>query len=467
MTVETDFEGLAADVRGEFLLPDDDGYDEARTIWNAMIDRRPAAIVRCAGVADVIRSVDVAREYDLPLAVKGGGHNVAGNAVCDDGLVIDLSPMDSVRVDTLERTVRVGPGATIADLDHETQAFGLAVPAGFNSETGVAGLTLGGGFGYLSRKYGMTIDNLRSVDLVTADGELVRASEDENPGLFWGVRGGGGNFGVVTSFEFDCHDVGPEILAGLIIHRAEDARDVVRNWRDFVTDVPDELSVWVVALSAPPFPFIDDAYHGEPVVAVLTVYDGDIEEGRTLIEPLRTFGDPIADIVTPRQYAEWQQFFDGAYAAGARNYWKSLNFTEFGDETIDTCLEYALSRPTPASKFAMVHLGGATSRVAADATAYPHRDAEFLVNVVARWDEPERDGECIDWARSSYDALTEYSTDGTYVNFISEDAGEERFAYRENYDRLVELKTEYDPENLFRLNQNVAPRSRIEGGGDD
>ena len=461
MSDGTSLKELEAEVRGDVLAPDDDGYDEARTIWNAMIDRRPTVIVRCAGVADVIRGIEAAREFDLPLAVKGGGHNVAGNAVCEDGLMIDLSRMDSVRVDPTDRTVRVGPGATMADLDHETQAFGLATPGGFNSETGVAGLTLGGGFGYLSRKYGMTIDNLRSVDLVTADGELVSASEDENPDLFWGVRGGGGNFGVVTSFEFDCHEVGPEILAGLVIHQAEDAPDVVRHWQDFVADVPDELVVWVVALSAPPFPFIDDAYHGTPVVAVLAVYVGEIEQGEKLVEPLRTFGDPIADIVQPRQYAQWQQFFDGAYAAGARNYWKSLNFTEFDDETIDTCLEYALARPTPETKFAMVHLGGETSRVPTDATAYPHRDAEFLVNVVARWNEPERDDACIDWARASYDALTEHSTDGTYVNFISEDTGEERFAYRENYDRLVELKSEYDPENVFQLNQNVTPHREV------
>ena len=444
-------------VLGEVLLPGETGYDDARTVWNAMINRKPAVITRCAGTADVISAVEFAREQNLTVAVKGGGHNVAGNAVCDDGLVIDLSPMSSVRVDPEAQTARVGPGATMADLDHETQAFGLATPAGFNSETGVAGLTLGGGFGYLSRKYGMTVDNLRSVDLVTADGELVHASEDENEDLFWGVRGGGGNFGVVTSFEFDLHEVGPEILAGLIIHRADDASAVVRHWRDFVTDIPDELSVWVISLSAPPLPFIDEKYHGTPIVAVLTVYVGDVDAGAELVEPLRTFGDPLGDNVAPRPYADWQQFFDKAYASGARNYWKSLNFSEFTDETVDTSLEYALNRPTSQSKFAMVHLGGATTRVPTDATAYPHRDAEFVVNIVARWDEPEQDDKCIGWARESHDALNEYSTEGTYVNFISESSGEEQFAYRENYTRLVELKDEYDPANRFRLNQNIKP----------
>jgi FAD/FMN-containing dehydrogenase len=467
MTTESAIETLDAEVRGDLLRPDDDGYDEARTIWNAMIDRRPAVIVRCAGAADVISAVNAATEHGLPLAVKGGGHNVAGNAVCDDGLVIDLSPMSSVRVDPVEKTARVGPGATIADLDHETQAFGLATPAGFNSETGVAGLTLGGGFGYLSRKYGMTIDNLRSVELVTADGELIHASEAKRPDLFWAVRGGGGNFGVVTSFEFDLLEVGPEILAGLIVHRADDAQAVVRRWRDVVADVPDELSVWIVSLSAPPLPFIDEKYHGTPIVVILTVYAGDLDAGRELIEPLRTFGNPLGDNVAARPYADWQQFFDKAYASGARNYWKSLNFAAFTDETIDVSLEYGLNRPTPESKFAMVHLGGATTRVPADATAYPHRDAEFVVNVVARWTDPEQDDACIGWARDSHDALVEHSTDGTYVNFISEETGEERFAFRENYDRLVEVKTAYDPENLFSMNQNVEPRGTVGVGHDD
>ncbi|TYL38129.1 FAD-linked oxidase [Natronococcus pandeyae] len=454
---QREYEPLARDVHGEVLQPGDDDYDEARSIWNGMIDRKPAAVVRPTGAADVMTAVDFAREHGLPLAVKGGGHNVAGNAVCDDGLVIDLCSMSSVRVDPDAQTARVGPGATMADLDHESQAFGLATPAGFNSTTGIAGLTLGGGFGWLSRKYGMTVDNLRSVDVVTADGELVRASEDENPDLFWGVRGGGGNFGVVTSFEFDLHEVGPEILAGLILYPAEDARAVVRHWRDFVADIPDELTVWIVVLTAPPFPFVPDAYHGSPVVAVAPFYAGELADGMALIEPLRTFGDPVADNVEPRPYAAWQQFFDPAYAPGARNYWKSLNFTEFTDETIDASLEYALARPSPETKFAMVHLGGAPSRVPTDATAYPHRDAEFVVNIVARWNDPEQDDDCIEWARNSHDALTEYSTDGTYVNFISERTGEERFAYRENYDRLVELKRKYDPENRFRLNQNVKP----------
>ena len=303
----------------------------------------------------------------------------------------------------------------------------------------------------------MTVDNLRSVDVVTADGDLVHASETERPNLFWALRGGGGNFGIVTSFEFDLHKVGPEILAGLINHAADDAHAVVRHWRDYVADVPDELTVWVVVLTAPPAPFIPESHHGEPVVAVLPIYAGTPDADWPLVEPLQTFGDPLGDNVAVRSYAKWQQFFDAANASGARNYWKSLNFPAFTDEMVDVALEYALARPTDDTKFAMAHMGGAMSRVPADATAYPHRNTEFLVNVQVRWEDESRDEECINWAAASYDALVEYSTEGTYMNFISEDTGQERFAYRDNYDRLVEVKTAYDLENLFRLNQNVTP----------
>ncbi len=454
---EPAYETLEDEIHGDVLRPGDEGYDGAREVWNAMIEKHPAVITRCTGPADVITSVNVAREHDMPIGVKGNGHNVAGNAVCDDGLTIDCSGMTAVRVDPSAQRARVEPGATLADVDHETQAFGLATPLGFVSETGIAGLTLGGGFGYLSRTFGMTVDNLRSVDIVTADGELLHASAEENPDLFWAVRGGGGNFGVVTSFEFDLHEVGPEVLAGLIIHPADDAHDVVCHWRDYVTEIPDELTVWVVMLTAPPAPFIPETHHGEPVVAVLPIYAGDPAAGWSLVEPLLEFGDPLGDNVAVRSYAKWQQFFDAANASGSRNYWKSLNFTEFSDEMIDTAIEYGLSRPTDDTKYAIAHMGGAMSRVPVDATAYPHRDAEFLVNIQVRWEDEKRDEACVERAGESYDALVDYSTDGTYMNFISEDTGKEGLAYRENYDRLVEVKTTYDPANVFRLNQNVKP----------
>ena len=462
MTLETPtdepaFESLSQRVHGSVLQPGDDDYDAARSLWNAMVEKYPDGIVQCTGPADVIAAIDFAREHELPLAVKGAGHNVAGNALCDEGVVIDLSQLSSVRVDPVAKTARVGPGATLADVDHETQAFGLATPLGFVSETGIAGLTLGGGFGWLSRKYGLTIDNLRSVDVVTADGELVHASETENPDLFWGIRGGGGNFGIVTSFEFNLHEVGPEILAGLLVYPASDARSIVQHWRDFVADAPDELSVWVLAATAPPFPFIPEEYHGRTIIAVVPVYVGDPTTGTALLEPLSQHGEPVADNVASRSYTAWQQYFDPANTSGARNYWKSLNFAAISDEVIDTCLEYGLELPTPETKLGIAHLGGATTRVGSDETAYPHRDAEFVVNITARWDDPAHDDECIEWASDAHAALAEYSTAGTYVNFISEEAGEEQFAYRENYERLATLKATYDPENVFQRNQNVKP----------
>lgn len=456
---ESAYETLEDEIMGDVLSPDDDGYDEAREVWNAMIEKYPAAIARCAGTADVIAAVNFAREHDLPIGVKGNGHNVAGNAVCNDGITIDLSGLTAVRVDPTAQTARVEPGATLADVDHETQTFGLATPLGFVSETGIAGLTLGGGFGYLSRTFGMTVDNLRSVDIVTADGNLLHASEDEHPDLFWAIRGGGGNFGVVTSFEYELHEIGPEVLAGLIIHTADDAHSVVRHWRDYVADIPDELTVWVIVLTAPPAPFIPESHHGQPVVAVLPIYAGEPEEGWSLVEPLLEFGDPLGDNVAVRSYARWQRFFDDANASGSRNYWKSLNFSEFTDEMIDASLEFALERPTADTKYAIAHMGGAMSRIPVDATAYPHRDTEFLVNIQVRWEDEAQDEECTEWAGESYDALVEHSTEGTYMNFISEDTGQERFAYRENYDRLVEVKTEYDPENVFWLNQNITPKT--------
>lgn len=448
---------LEEQLRGELLSFDGPGYDEARTVWNGMIERYPALIARCRGVADVIAAVDFVRENDLLVSVRGGGHHIAGNAVCDDGFMIDLSQMDSVRVDPDAKTASVGPGATLADFDHETQQFGLATPLGINSTTGIAGLTLGGGFGWLTRKYGMTIDNLRSVDIVTADGKLRHASETENPDLFWAVRGGSGNFGVVTSFEFDLHEVGPEVLAGPIVYAGEDAPDVIRNLREFNDDAPDESSVWAILRKAPPLPFLPADVHGVGVCIVVAFYAGDMDEGEEVLAPIREYGDPIADAVGPHQYAEFQQSFDPLLTEGARNYWKSHNFDGLSDEAIDTAIEYAAHLPTSLSEIFFGQVGGEMARVPADATAYPHRDATYVMNVHTRWEDAENDDRCISWAREFYDAMAPYASGGVYVNFVSEEEGQETNAYGENYDRLVELKDEYDPTNLFRMNQNVAP----------
>lgn len=449
---------LGERLRGSLLLPSDPGYDEARSVWNGMINRYPDLIVQPAGVSDVTTSVDFARKNDLLLAAKGGGHNIAGNAVADGGLMIDLSPMDSVRIDPDERIARVESGATLGDFDHEAQAFDLATPLGINSTTGVAGLTLGGGFGWLTRKYGMTIDNLRSVDIVTADGELRHASEEENSDLFWGVRGGGGNFGVVTSFEFDLHELGPEVLAGPIVYPGEDAVDVLRNVRDFNADAPDESAVWVILRNAPPLPFLPERVHGVGVAIVVAFYAGDIDTGEEVLAPVREHGEPIADAVGPHEYVEFQRAFDPLLTEGARNYWKSHNFGELSDEAIDTAVEYAANLPSALSEIFFGQVGGAMARVPPDATAYPHRDAEYVMNVHTRWEDPDDDEECIAWAREFYDAMAQYATGGVYVNFISEREGQETLGYGQNYERLVELKSEYDPENLFRVNQNVEPK---------
>ncbi|WP_435344838.1 FAD-binding oxidoreductase [Haloarchaeobius sp. HRN-SO-5] len=452
-------------LRGRVILPDDEDYDDCRRVWNSMIDRYPAMIVRCAGVADVIASVNFASEHDLLLAVRAGGHNVAGNAVCDDGLVVDLSPMTSVRVHPDERTVRVEPGVTMGDLDRETQAFGLATPGGTVSTTGVAGLTLGGGWGWLSRKHGLAADNLRSVDVVTADGELRHASDTENEDLFWGVRGGGGNFGIVTSFEFDCHPVGPEVLAGMVLHPFEDAVDVLRFHREFTDEAPDELACYAAIMTAPPAPFLPEAVHGEKVVALAPCYSGSIEAGEAVVQPLRDFGEPLVDLVQPTPFTAVQQMLDEPQAPGYRNYWKSRMVDPLPDDAIDVVVERARTLPSPTTQIVLEHLGGAISRVEPDATAYWNRNAAFSFNVFARWEDPAADEAHVSWAREVHDALGPFAADGVAVNFLGQEGDERvRAAYGDNHDRLVELKDAYDPDNRFRMNQTITPSALADRG---
>lgn len=448
---------LRTSLRGDVLTSGDAGYDEARTVWNAMIDRRPAMIARCTGTADVRAAVNFAREHQMLVSVKGAGHNIAGNAVCEGGLMIDLSPMKSVRIDPAAKTARVEPGCTLAEFDQAAQEYGLATPVGYNSTTGIAGLTLGGGFGWLSRKHGLTCDNLRAAEVVTADGELRRASEDENADLFWALRGGSGNFGVVTSFEFDLHPIGPEVLSGLLVHPLADAPEVFRKYREFAARAPDEVTAWCVLRHAPPLPFIPEEWHGERILILAAFYAGNMADGEKALQPLREIGNPIVDVIGPHPYAGWQQAFDPLLPAGARNYWKSHNFVEFTDGMIENFIAYAEKLPSPQSEIAIAQLGGATNRRSTDATAYPHRDAEFLMNLHTQWEDPAQDEECIAWARDLYHAMTPHATGGVYVNFVPERVGQERAAYRENYDRLVEVKNRYDPGNLFRLNQNIQP----------
>ncbi len=451
-------EALRAQLRGPLLAPGAPGYDEARAVWNGMYDRRPGLVIRCAGAADVRAGVRFAAERGLLLSVRGGGHNIAGSAVADGGLLLDLSPMRSVLVFPDARTARVEPGCLLGDVDRETQAFGLMTPLGINSTTGVAGLTLGGGFGWTSRRLGLTIDNLLSANVVTADGELRRASETENPDLFWAIRGGGGNFGVVTSFEFRLHPLGPEILAGLIVHPLAAAPDVLRAYRDIAAHAPDELACWAVLRKAPPLPFLAPEWHGREILALAVCYTGPIAEGQLAVEPIRALGNPLADVVSPHVYTTWQTALDPLLTPGQRNYWKSHDFSGVADTLIDLLVDFAGRIPDPQTEIALAQLGGAIARVPEGDTAYAHRAAAWTMNVHGRWSDPGKDPECVGWARELFQAAAPLATGGVYVNFLTqEEGGRIQAAYGANYDRLLQLKSRYDPANLFRVNMNIRP----------
>ena len=451
-------EELKRDFKGEVLLPSDGAYEGARQIWNAMIDKRPAVIARCATTADVVRGVNFARDNGLVLAVRGGGHNIAGNALCDDGLVIDLSKMKAARVDPARRRATIEGGATLGDLDAATQAHGLATPVGINSTTGIAGLTLGGGFGWLSRKYGMTIDNLESAEVVTAAGEVVRAGATEHPDLFWALRGGGGNFGVVTRFEFRLHSVGPHVLSGLIVYPISQAKSVLQQYREFVATAPEELAVWTVLRQAPPLPFLPEGVHGKGIIGLALIYVGDPKRGEALIEPLRKFGTPVGEHIGVQPYVAWQQAFDPLLGGGARNYWKSHNFSTLADGLFDAALQYIGKLPSPQCEIIIAAIDGAPTRPAPDSTAYPHRDTKFVMNVHGRWENQADDTRCTGWARDFFNAAAPFASGGVYVNFLTADEGDRvRSAYGSNYDRLAQVKRTYDPDNLFRMNQNIKP----------
>jgi FAD/FMN-containing dehydrogenase len=458
-TVSSDaIAALREALAGRLLSPGDDGYDEARTLWNAMIDRRPRLIVDCAAAGDAAHAVRFASEHGVLLSICGAGHNIAGNAACDGGLMVSFKNMNTVDVDPGSRRVRVQPGATLGDLDAATQAHGLAVPTGINSTTGIAGLTLGGGFGWLSRKYGLTIDSLLSVDIVTADGVARKASANENQDLFWGIRGGGGNFGVVTEFEFEAHPVGPEVLSGLIVHPFADAGSVLRAYREYVSSAPDEATAWVVMRKAPPLPFLSEDVHGTEIVVLAAMYAGDMADGEDVLAPLRAIGNPIADVISPHPFVGWQQAFDPLLTPGARNYWKTHDFDALSDGLIDAAIEYVGKLPDPQCEVFFAQLGGEPSRIPDDATAYQGRSAAFAMNVHGRWSEASQDDECIAWCREVFDGLAPYATGEAYVNFMTDDEGDRvEEAYGSSYARLVALKNRYDPTNLFRMNQNIRP----------
>jgi FAD/FMN-containing dehydrogenase len=463
-TTEVEVERKATDdlkrqLRGELLLPGDAGYEESRSIWNAMIDRRPAAIVRPRALPDVISSVRFAREHGIPLSIKGGGHNIAGLAVSDGGLMVDLSLMRNVSVDPAARTARAEAGSLLSDVDRATQAHGLATVLGFVSATGIAGLTLGEGFGYLTRRFGWTSDNLLSAEVVTAEGQAVHASEEENPDLFWGLRGGGGNFGVAMSFEYALHPVGPEVMGGLIAWRGEDAPKVLEMYRVLAEQAPPELTVAAILRKAPPAPWLPVEIHGKPIVALAILHSGPLDESRNQLAAIKAFGSPVGDIVQPRTYLSQQSILDATQPKGRRYYWKSEYLSQVEPDLLPLAIEHAWRMVSPYSAVILFPVDGALNRSPEDHSAVGNRDAAYVLNITGSWDKAEDDRPNIEWARAAWRDMRRFSTGGTYINFQTEEEGEERIraAYGKNYERLVEVKKRWDPGNLFRMNKNIVP----------
>jgi FAD/FMN-containing dehydrogenase len=445
-------------LRGPLVLPGDDGYAEAKQIWNGAHDARtPAAVVSCTGVADVMAALGFARSHDLTVAVRGGGHSVAGLSTVDGGMLIDLSPMRNVRVDPNARRAYVGPGATWGDVDHEAQQFGLATTGGLVSTTGVAGFTLGGGIGWLMRQYGLACDNLVGADVVTADGRLVHASATENSDLFWGLRGGGGNFGIVTSFELALHPVGPEIYAGPLFLPADAAVDLLRFYRDWAPDQPDAITTAISLATAPPLPVIPEEWHGEKVAIVIAVCAGPVEDGEALVRDLRTVAEPVADLIHPMPYQFIQGLLDPLWPKGINAYFKGTHLAGLSDETIDSLAELHRNAPGPQCEIHVHQMGGAVARVGVDETAYPERSMPYVLNAVTGTADPAELGANSEWARAVVASAEADATGRSYVNFLSEANAAEDAYGEETYRRLVALKDEYDPTNVFRLNQNVAP----------
>jgi FAD/FMN-containing dehydrogenase len=452
-------DALRTRLRGPVLTPGDAGYEESRTVWNAMIDRRPAAVARCLGVADVLAAVRVARDHELLLCIKGGGHNIAGLATADGALMLDMSLMRGVWVDPLKRVARAQAGCLLGDVDRETQLHGLAAVLGFVSLTGIAGLTLGGGFGYLTRRFGWTSDNVVGMDVVTADGRLVRASDDENPDLFWGLRGGGGNFGVVTGIDYTLHPVGPEVVGGVVAWPASEAPKVLELYRTLAEQAPPELTLVALMRPAPPAPWLPKDMHGQPIVAVLACHSGSPEEGERLVAPIKSFGRPIGDVLVRRPYAQMQSLLDATQPKGRRYYWKSEYLPRIEPALCDRVIEHAARIRSPHSAVILFQLGGALNRLEAGHSPVGNRDARYVLNVAGAWEQATDDRANIDWARAAWTDMRSFSTGGTYVNFLNADEGPERTAdaLGQGLRRLAEIKSKWDPQNVFRTNRNIAP----------
>jgi FAD/FMN-containing dehydrogenase len=449
--------------RGELIAADHAEYDTARAVWNGLVDRRPRVIARCSGAADAAAAVRFARANDLEIAVRGGGHNVAGTAVCNDGIVVDLSAMRAVWVDPASRTAQVQGGALWGDVDHETQAHGLATTGGIVSHTGVGGVTVGGGIGWLMRNYGLTVDNLLAADVVTAEGSIVRASSHEHPDLFWALRGGGGNFGVVTSFQFALHPVGPVVTAGPVFWPADDTADVLRFYRDLVSEAPDELGTVVRLGTVPPLPVIPEDLHWRPAIAVVCCYAGAVEDAERALQGLREFGSPLIDLISPKPYVDHQRGIDDTVPHGWHYYWKSTNLAGFTDDVISLIADHAYTANSPRSYAAMFHFGGAVARVPLGATAYAGREAPHNIVIEGVW-LPDELGELgaaeTSWVRRFLEALEPHRAASVYVNFLDADEGAARVreAYGDQtYQRLTDVKAKYDPDNSFHVNQNIRP----------
>ena len=452
-------DGLKMRLHGPVLVPDDHGYEEARTVWNAMIDRKPALVGRCIGNADVIECVRFAREHDLLLCIKAGGHNIAGHAAADGALMLDLSHMRGAWIDSGRKIVHAQGGCLLGDVDRETQVHGLAAILGFVSLTGCAGLTLGGGFGYLTKRYGWTSDNVVGMDVVTADGQLVRASSEENADLFWGLRGGGGNFGVVTGIDYTLYPVGPEVVGGLVAWPASEAPKVLELYRNFAEEAPPELTLVTILRPAPPAPWLPQDMHGKPIVAILACYSGSPEDGERAVAPIKSFGNPIGDVLVRRPYTQLQSMLDPTQPKGRRYYWKSEYLPGIEPALCEKVIEHAGRIQSPHSAVILFQLGGALNRLDEDHSPVGNRQTRYVLNVAGSWERPEEDNANIEWARGAWNDMKEFSTGGTYINFLTEDEGEERMnaALGKALERLAKVKTAWDPENVFRTNRNIKP----------
>jgi FAD/FMN-containing dehydrogenase len=455
-------DAFRADFHGEIIWPGDDSYDTARRVFNGMIDRRPVLIARPTGAADVLSAVKLGRESGLPLAIRCGGHSLAGNGVCDDGIVVDLSRMKGVRVDPVTRTARANAGVTWGEFDRETQLFGLATPGGRVTTTGLGGFTLGGGYGWISPRFGLTCDNLISADLVTADGRLVTASEQENADLFWGLRGAGANFGVVTSYEFQLHSLGPIVIGGLLLHPIEQGQEVARAYRDYVDSAPDELATAIAVLMAPPAPFVPEHLQGKPILGIVVLYAGAVEEAEAVVVPLKRLGPPAVDLVQPMPYTAFQALLDHSAPWGLNVFTRALHLQALSDGAIDAVVAYGTEIATisPWSQMVVFRHGGAVSRVPDEAAAVSHRETVYMAHSIAAWEHPADTDRHLDWIRRFSSAMQPFATGGVYLN-LEGDESEEKVRANfspEKYARLAALKARWDPQNLFHVNQNITPR---------